>query len=84
MADAATGQPNRDVPREARAGQPPSSQVRGIYCVAQAPNGQITHVAEAVFGPTVVPLLAVPVAVTVSVNDIRPAVNPNALALDGK
>jgi hypothetical protein len=36
--------------------------------------------ADFVFGPTLLLSLAVPVAETVSVNWIRPAVSPNALA----
>jgi hypothetical protein len=49
------------------------------YC-AHVPEGQMTHMADFVFGPTSAPLLAVPVAETVSVNWIRPAVSPKALA----
>jgi len=80
----AAGWPNRDIGREVWGSVGPTIPVSRPYCAAQAPNGQITHMAEAVLGPTLLPLLATPVAVTVSVNCIRPAVNPNASALDGK
>ena len=79
-----SGCPNRDIGREGGNWLFPPSRVVVLYCAAQAPKGQITQLADFVTGPTLLPSLAFPVAETVSVNCIRPRVNPSASAPIGK